>query len=109
MSGAMSLWVAIIAGVFVFAIINKYVQQLTYALLGGVLVGLLTFVAFPKGTAADKDLLKDTAHKAGHNLKKLQADENLEFKTIDELKQDMGKADKATQERMKELDQILAE
>lgn len=109
MSGAMSLWVAIIAGVFVFAIVNKYVQQLTYALLGGVLVGLLTYVAFPKGTAADKKFLNDTALKAGQNLQKLKEDENLEFKTIDELKQDMGKADKATQERMNELDQILAE
>ena len=107
MSGAMSLWVAIIAGVFVFAIVNKYVQQLTYALLGGVLIGVLTYVAFPKGTQADKALLKDTAQKAGQNLKALQENEDLKFKTIDELKQEIGNSDKATEDRMNELDKIL--
>ena len=103
----MSLWVAIIAGVFVFAIVNKYIQQLTYALLGGVLVGVLTYVAFPQDPQADKALLKDAAEKAGKNLKALQDKEGVKFKTIDELKQEIGNSDKATEKRMNELDKIL--
>jgi hypothetical protein len=109
MSGAMSLWVAIIAGVFVFAIMNKYLQQLTYALLGGVLVGVLTFVAFPKGSEKDKDLLKDTANKASQGLEALKNSKNQQFKSIDELKLELSNSEKADNARMQDIDKILEE
>lgn len=109
MSGAMSLWAAVIAGVFVFAIVNKYIQQFTYALLGGVLVGVLTFVAFPKGSDQDKDLIKNTAKKASQGLEALKNSKNQQFKSIDELKLELSNSENADAERMGDIDKILEE
>ena len=109
MSEAMTLWVAIITGVFVFAILNKYLQQLSNALMGGILVGVLVYLLFPQGPKADQQVLNDTAQKAGQNLKELQNNRDVQFKTIDELKKEIGSTDQASQDRMNELDKILAD
>ncbi len=109
MSEAMTLWVAIITGVFVFAILNKYLQQLTHALMGGILVGVLVYVVFPQASKSNKNIINDTAQKAGQNIKGLQNNPDLQFKTIDELKKEIGSTDQASQDRMNELDKILAD
>ena len=104
MSEAMTLWVAIITGVFVFAILNKYVA-ISNALMGGILVGvgLFTFPSRAKSRPTSQTIPRKK------RKQELQNKRDVQFKTIDELKKEIGSTDQASQDRMNELDKILAD
>ena len=107
MSGAMSVFVAVFVGIMVFSLISKYAQQLTFALIGGVLTGILAYFVMPQVVEVKDDTIEKTAKKASKNLDALKNPDTGKFKSLKDLKQELGASEKAMDNRLKELENMV--
>ena len=103
----MSIFVAVVVGVIVFSLISKYAQQLTFALIGGVLSGILAYFITPQVVKVKGGSIENTAKKATKNLDALKTPDNAQFKSLKDLKQELGASEKAMDDRLKELENMV--
>jgi len=106
-SGAMSVFVAVFVGIIVFSLISKYTQQLTFGLMAGVLTGILAYFVTPQVVEVKDDAIQTTGKKATKNLDALKNPDTGKFKSLKDLKQELGASEQAMDDRLKELEDMV--
>ena len=94
-------------GIIVFSLVSKYAQQLTFALIGGVLTGILTYFIMPQVVEVKDGSIEKTAKKASKNLDALKNPDTGKFKSLKDLKQELGASEQAMDDRLQELENMV--
>lgn len=107
MSASVALSVAVVAGIVVFSLLLKIMHQTRNALMLGTLCGILIYLALPKNPSTGQVPAAGAGVGADEPTGPAKAPPARDFKSLKDLKQELGASEKAMDQRLKELEGLV--